>query len=271
MYEPKYIPRLTSETAEIPSIRFELRLAKKDTEIYDTLHIHNELEIFINLSERVSFWVNDKMYFVENGDVIISRPGDLHMCIFPESSAGEHICLWLSADASSPVFSFIYKDGFSPLITPENKEELLLSVKNLRRICQSGESELGKALLMLEILSALDRSEKSITPSVDHPEAFQRIITDIQQNFASIKSVTDITCRNFISSSTLTRWFERYMHTSPGKYLESVRLSNAVSLLKSGCSVTDACFRSGFSDCSHFIALFKKHFGKTPLQYKRER
>ena len=48
------------------------------------------------------------------------------------------------------------------------------------------------------------------------------------------------------------------------------KLSHAVKLLMNGHTVTEACMRAGFSDCSHFTVLFKKAFGMTPLQYKRK-
>ena len=101
------------------------------------------------------------------------------------------------------------------------------------------------------------------------PETLQRIMDDIRENFAEIGTVNRILQSHFVSSSTLTRWFRTYLHTSPREYLESQKFSCALELLREGASVTDACMRSGFSDCAHFIARFKKKFGETPLQYKK--
>jgi len=38
-----------------------------------------------------------------------------------------------------------------------------------------------------------------------------------------------------------------------------------------GDSVTDACYESGFSDYSYFIATFHKETGMTPLQYQKKK
>ena len=43
----------------------------------------------------------------------------------------------------------------------------------------------------------------------------------------------------------------------------------ALYALRGGASVTAAATNAGFSDCSHFIVLFKKKFGQTPLEYKK--
>ena len=47
--------------------------------------------------------------------------------------------------------------------------------------------------------------------------------------------------------------------------------SHAAKLLTEGRSVTEVCNSTGFSDCSRFIAVFKAKFGKTPLQYQKQR
>ena len=57
---------------------------------------------------------------------------------------------------------------------------------------------------------------------------------------------------------------------SVGRLIEAKKLSLAEKLLRADLSVTEVCFRAGFSDCSRFILCFKKKFGKTPLKYKQE-
>lgn len=273
MYNPKYIPQLTDETVEIPKLKFELLYSNTNLENhdFDPLHIHNDLELFINLSDKVSFWVNDKIYSVEYGDIIISRPGDVHMCIFPDIPTHEHTCIWLRADTSHPIFSFIFEKSFSPHVVFNDKEKILSSVKSLQYVCENNSSELIKVFRLLEIFADIYNNSNTKNSDMPHilPEEFQKIITDIKKNYTQYQSVNDILNSNFISSSTLTRQFRKYMHTTPKIYLENVKLSNAIRLLKNNSSVTEACFKSGFTDCSHFIAIFKKRFGLTPLQYKK--
>ena len=72
-----------------------------------------------------------------------------------------------------------------------------------------------------------------------------------------------------ISITTLERYFKKYLSMTPKRYLEDRKLSQACMLLRQNYSVTDACYESGFDDYSHFIAIFKKNFGITPLKYKK--
>ena len=276
MYEPKYLPQLNEEISAFSGIRLSIVHQNEylhcDDPDADPFHIHNYLEIFINVSSNISFLVNNNLYSVPVGDAIISCPGDIHMGIFHNSAVQEHVCIWIEADCTSPIFSFLQKKDFCPLCSfdEQTKKKLQSLVFSLLDVCEKDGSELEKISYLLRILTIFEKKKTHDTVQLDIPEMLQNILDDIHENFSEIRNVNNILTSHFVSSATLTRWFRKYLHTSPREYLESVRLSNAAVLLLKGHSVTDACMRSGFSDCSHFIVLFKKKFGKTPLQYKKD-
>ena len=276
MYEPKYLPRLTETIGTFPDMRFAIvynnKYLKVDDPDADPLHIHNYLEIFLNISSDISFHVNNNLYSVPAGDAIISCPGEIHMGIFNKSSVHEHVCIWINADFNSPIFSFLRQEDFCPLFSfdEKTKKKLQSLALSLFDICEKEGSELEKLSYLLRILTIFEKKAPNDAIQADIPETLQKVLDDIHENFAEIRSVNDILTSHFLSSATLTRWFRKYLHSSPREYLESVRLSNAAVLLSNGYSVTDACMRSGFSDCSHFIVIFKKKFGETPLKYKKK-
>ena len=77
---------------------------------------------FFSIDAEVSFLVNDEVYHVKRGDLVISRPGDVHVCIFPKDAVYSYYCLWIDADFSSPFFAFLAKKDFSPLISLDMEE-----------------------------------------------------------------------------------------------------------------------------------------------------
>ena len=281
MYEPKNLPRLNEILSALSAMRFSIvrnnqyynQYSKMDDPDTDPLHVHNFLEIFLNVSSDISFLVNNNLYPVPEGDAVISRPGDIHMGVFHKTAVQEHICIWIDTDFASPMFSFLRKENFCPFFSfdVQAKKDLQALALSLLDLCEKGGSELEKASYLLRILSIFEKkTSQDTTAQADIPEPLQKILDDIHENFSEIRSVNDILTSHFVSSATLTRWFRKYLHSSPGEYLESVRLANAAVLLSNGHSVTDACMHSGFSDCSHFIVLFKKKFGETPLKYKKK-
>ena len=96
----------------------------------------------------------------------------------------------------------------------------------------------------------------------------KKILSDIDDNFKSIRSLEYFTEKYFISESTLNRLFNTYLHMTPKKYVEAKKLAHSRYLLKSGSTVLSACMESGFSDYSSYIRLFKKRFSITPMQYR---
>ena len=66
------------------------------------------------------------------------------------------------------------------------------------------------------------------------------------------------------------RDFKAALGASPTAVLRKKRLIASMACLRSGDSVTEAALKCGFSDYSNYIQLFRRQFGMTPLQYKKE-
>ena len=138
----------------------------------------------------------------------------------------------------------------------------------LERVSET-ENEFLQSAVLFELMTELVESDPAVAavPEV-LPREMQEIVEDINDNFAEYRYVSDIVEKYYISQATLNRWFRKYLHISPREFLEAKKLSLAKQLLLEGKSVTDSCMLSGFSDCSHFISVFKKHFGETPFKFK---
>lgn len=275
MYEPTYLPQLNVLSKLLPDLRIsaihQTDFLKPDRSNADPLHIHNCSELFLNISSDVSFLVNNQLYPVPVGDVIITRPNEIHIGLFHSAAVQEHVCVWIDADFNAPAFSFLHTPDFCPLFSfdAQTKAQLKRLLLALADDCEPQKTELERLSCLFQVLTILEQKAAKPLRRSSVPKALQTILDDIHEHFSDIRNVNDLLTSHFVSSATLTRWFRTYLQTSPHEYLESVRLSNAAMFLADGCSVTEACLRCGFSDCSRFIILFKKKFGVTPLQYKK--
>ena len=81
----------------------------------------------------------------------------------------------------------------------------------------------------------------------------------------------DLGRKVFITPQYLTRLFHRYLNCSVYEYLTAYRISKAKELLiiNPHLEIQDVARRTGFTDSSHFIAVFKKAVGTTPLEFRR--
>jgi two-component system response regulator YesN len=73
-----------------------------------------------------------------------------------------------------------------------------------------------------------------------------------------------------MNSAYLSRIFKEKTGMGFHDFLVEVRISNAKTLLeRSEFKVNEIADMSGYRDVSHFIGIFKKHTGMTPIDYRR--
>lgn len=269
------IPPLKNKLKDIASTVFLLTHKSDYVEackhVADISHIHDVCEIYLNLSGNVSFVVENKVYPVERGDMIITRPDEIHHCVYRSDGVSEHFCLWLDGAPKSILGAFYDRQsGDKNLISlPEElKENVIECFFSLEK---QGENLSAEGLnALFGILSAIDKNRGVYKSQNTIPALLLKVTDYIDRNFAEDCSIEYICKRFFVSRSTLCRLFRSSLSTTPSKYVTSRRLSEAKKMLKLGLSVSDVCFSCGFSDYSHFIALFKSRFGITPMKYSRQ-
>lgn len=103
MFQPVLADRFASLNGVSYQIKYSDRFIAKDDPSNDEAHIHNCYEIYLNITGDVSFLVNDKLYSIHSGDAVLTRPGEVHHCIYRSSCVHAHFCLWFDADADTPV------------------------------------------------------------------------------------------------------------------------------------------------------------------------
>ncbi len=93
----------------------------------------------------------------------------------------------------------------------------------------------------------------------------------VEENFASNLKLEDYARLCNTSLSSFKRQFLKIYGEAPGKWLLNRRMDLAGRLLR--CTqenVNDIAYHCGFESPSHFIRVFKQHFGQTPGRYREE-
>jgi AraC-like DNA-binding protein len=271
-YIPELRPLLTAGSPVSAEFFYEKRYTAVDDVTHDEEHIHDFYEIYLNLSGEVSFLVEDTLYPISRGDVIVTRPNEVHKCIYHSDGIHEHYCIWLD---SLPLPSDRLREEFGKqtlvVLAEEERERMTELCASLWRIDPSDELlRYRTAAYLFEVLDLICRSRRSDPPAHDLPHSFSEIVDYITSHYFEPACTVAHLCERFYTSkSTLCRCFRRYFQTTPSDYIESRRLSEAKKLLLAGQSVQDVCFRCGFSDCSYFILRFRKKFGVTPYRFQR--
>jgi AraC-like DNA-binding protein len=91
----------------------------------------------------------------------------------------------------------------------------------------------------------------------------------MEQGYEDNHSLSSLARSVGMSAFHFARVFAELAGAPPHRYLLRIRLNQAASRLLDGTSVTEACFQSGFSNLSHFVRTFQRHFGVSPAQFRR--
>lgn len=99
-------------------------------------------------------------------------------------------------------------------------------------------------------------------------ESFQQVM---EANCIYNLSLQDYAQMLNLSLSSFKRHFISLYKTTPGHWLQEQKLNHGYQLLVSTTKpINDISFESGFENSTHFTHLFKKRFGLSPLQYRKE-
>lgn len=233
-------------------------------------HIHDELEFYILLEGEASFTVEDRLYKLSPGDVVMSKPNHLHNCVRNTEGVHKNSCIWIDANAGFLTADFL-DDNKDCIITPsdQDKEKLFALLDELDEAGENNdERKVLRLILQITEIYRDNLVKKGSVGKEKIPAILKEILKDINENFTTLGGLDYFTKKYFISQSTLNRLFKKYLLTSPKLYLESKRLAYARVLLKQGKQVKEACEMAGFPDYSNFIRLFKQRFSITPKAYQ---
>ncbi len=97
------------------------------------------------------------------------------------------------------------------------------------------------------------------------------VIKEIETNYAAPVTVQELSRKVFVTPQYLCRLFQRFVGCSVYEYLTNFRICKARELLIQNpfTEVQAIAGQVGFSDTSHFIAMFKKVCGVTPLEFRK--
>lgn len=101
------------------------------------------------------------------------------------------------------------------------------------------------------------------------PQELRKIIDYIDAHIYEEITVTGIAKALYISQGAFERKFKAALDITPSEYIRKKKLVLAAEMLKDGKSVLTAGSSVGYNDASYFIELFKRYYGVTPYQYKK--
>ena len=122
--------------------------------------------------------------------------------------------------------------------------------------------------VLLEMLAESARSSGEI-PGSSAPSWLRRVRESLEECYLQSPSLSSLAAIAGVHPVHLSREFHRHYLMTVGEYMRKRRIHHASELLtRSEFSLAEIASTCGFSDQSHFCALFKKHSGMTPAKFR---
>ena len=134
----------------------------------------------------------------------------------------------------------------------------------------------GKALeilaLALDRVTAPNPTASLLKLSPDDIEMLESARTILVSDFENIPTIKQLARKVGTNDFKLKKGFKQHFGTSVFAYVQAVRLDDAKQqLIETDLPVHDIAYMSGYAQPQNFAAAFKRKFGITPGEVRRER
>jgi AraC-like DNA-binding protein len=249
-------------------------------------HIHESYEVYYLFSGQRKYFIKDRVYLVEKGDLVFIPKYTLHRTLDGGTSTHERMVLNFKDSFLEKVFDA--SSGMNPLI-PFNKGTPTLHLNQEDRqfiegIFHQMLKELKaksagyviylKALsveLLLHLLRCINQYEMAV-PTFDSPlhQKISEIANYIQDHYMQPLTLAHLSSRFYISTYYLCRAFKEVSGFSFIEYVNHVRIKEAQRLLReTDMKILQVSEQVGFETIVHFGRVFKQTAGFSPTHYRR--
>ena len=253
------------------------------------MHWHQEMEL-ISVKKGAGMVSLDLQPFaVEAGDLVVVFPGRLHSIRQKPGFSMEYENLIFRLDMLMPAMPDVCSADFlMPLLTEDGPlpfvwrkgegeyEKVQREVKELDWL--SGSRPFGYPLamkgcffhLLYLILGNLQQNqEEGVRPRMD--KNIKQVLKEVELRYGESLTIREMAELCGYSPSHFMRVFRQHMGASFVEYLNDYRLIMASHQLAHGKeSISEIAQHSGFDQTSYFNRLFKRKYGMTPKEYRKE-
>lgn len=253
--------------------------ACRDVGFYFGGEIHNFWECVCVIKGTAGITADDRVYTLNEGDVIFHKPMEFHQ-------------IW--NDGDSPLELFIVSfDADSPMLNKleektcrfnETHKHYFDNMLNIHRQFSKKEKTrfftwMNDGLKMQIFCNSLESflisvytDSKMIKQNLDSEQVrrFHALVKIMRQKKNSNMTVKELAANAHISETTVKRLFFKYAGCGAHEYFLNIKLKEAYLLLEKGFRISEISEKLGFDSPNYFSVVFKRMTGYSPLNYKKK-
>ena len=249
---------------------------------------HEQIEFLFFYRGGARILCGDRSYIASDGDIFLINPYELHKVIW-HSGSPFYDCVMIDASLYRDARQGICDTRYFDLLTDshacfENRLTHSPMVAEHLSALRRELEEKGVAYelsvkahvygLFVELFRSHIRSRTTFRQMVDNIERYERIkpvLEYMRRNLSETIRLEALAQQCSVSPAHFCRIFRQITGTTPVQYLTNLRLHQAAALLRrTDRSISQIAAEVGFDDVGYMSRCFKKQFGLTPTQVKRQ-
>ena len=246
------------------------------------MHSHDFYEVYCFIGGAVDYIVEDGLYRLQAGDVLLIPPNYRHQPNVKDGSKSyDRIVLWINPDyvkrLSSPstdlatCFQKAKEKGAylvrNSALSDKLVTELIAVIENENSNSFGADLTAENHVITVLTLLGAHYLKNRQAKQAEQSEIISRAIEYISEHLTEPIILDDISNALYTNKYYFAHLFKEETGVSPHSYILKKRLLMSKELIEQGLSITDVYVRCGFSDYTHFFRAFKKEFDLTPKQY----
>ena len=236
-------------------------------------HYHSLYEIYFLLEGNCTYIIDNKVYNVRSGDIVIIPDGIIHHTKYDDINHTRILINCSDDYIPDSVRSGISLGGYlyrNPFVIDEAKR-IFKTIENE----YNRKDTYSKDILICHTHSLfyliLRNSDSCITVDVGN-KLIEQAVAYIRENFASDITLSALAKKFSVSPEHFSRMFKKETGLGFSKYLNSLRLQYAEQLLKNAedINITRVAENCGFEDSNYFSKKFKEVYGISPKKVQKQ-
>lgn len=250
-----------------------------------SMHSHHCYEFYFSISGGLTFFIGDKNYKIEPGNLFMINQHEKHQVVQLDTSVPhERFAVFIdpaylkniSTTSTDLTYCFTHRpEPFSHKISlPQSQQRRFTYYFNKLAVEEGFGHDIEERSAFAEFMVFITKLTVEATTGTELVEQKQHfnskvadIITYIHHNIDSPLSISEISDHFYLSNSYLCRLFKKGTGTTINHYITSRRIELAQALLSGGYSVNEVYSMCGFNDYSNFFKAFTKKIGISPKKY----
>ena len=239
-------------------------------------HLHKCYEFIHIIHGELLYTVEGSEYMLSDGDLIMTKPEELHSFSFPKECVYEREFLHIYPGFIDKYPELVRalssrKLGYFNHISADIVKRYGIDriFDEIKDCCVHAEPETDLLVLAntLRLISRISQILRKEIPNSPNTAAVCKYIDSHYKEPVTVQSIADYM---FISPSHLSRIFKRDTGMSVRVYLNMRRITQAKNLIVQGQdSIKNIYWKCGFEDYSTFYRCFVKYAGMSPDEFRR--